>query len=131
MTVVVDASLVIAAATDGGSRGEWSRRVLASGHLHAPHLLNFEVASVLRRLATQAVLAPLEARQALEDILDLPIELAPMAPFASRIWALRDTIGAYDAAYVSLAETLSVPLATLDGRLARAPGPGCRFLLPD
>jgi predicted nucleic acid-binding protein len=131
LTVVVDASLVIAAATDGGSRGKWSRSVLASGDLHAPHLLGFEAASVLRRLTMQAVLVPLEARQALEDILDLPIELAPMAPFASRIWALRDNIGAYDAAYVALAEILSAPLATLDRRLAHAPGAACRFLLPD
>ena len=39
-----------------------------------------------------------------------------------RIWELRDSVSAYDAAYVALAETLSAPLMTTDTRLARAPG---------
>ena len=49
---------------------------------------------------------------------------------ARRVWALHPNLTAYDAAYVALAEELGAPLLTLDARLARAPGPTCRFLLP-
>jgi hypothetical protein len=43
---------------------------------------------------------------------------------------LHPTVIAYDAGFVALAEALDVPLVTLDGRLARATGPRCEFLLP-
>lgn len=55
------------------------------------------------------------------------MELFPYAPFAARIWDLRDNVTCYDAWYVAVAETLNAPLATLDVRLANAPGPRCRF----
>ena len=64
------------------------------------------------------------------DLLALRIELFPYAPFASRVWELRDNVTCYDAWYVALAETLDAPLATLDVRLSRATGPRCRFQLP-
>lgn len=42
----------------------------------------------------------------------------PHAPLLGRIWALRENVTAYDAAYVALAEALGVPLVTRDARLA-------------
>lgn len=63
-------------------------------------------------------------------LLRLDIELFPFEPIAARIWQLRHNLTCYDAWYVAVAETLGLPLATLDGRLSRAPGPTCRFLLP-
>ena len=49
MTLVVDASVVVAALIDGGSDGVWAESVLASQPLAAPHLLHIEAANVLRR----------------------------------------------------------------------------------
>jgi predicted nucleic acid-binding protein len=57
------------------------------------------------------------------------VELFPYTPFASRIWDLRENATCYDVRYVAVAEALDAPLATLDGRLAKAPGPRCQFLL--
>ena len=51
-------------------------------------------------------------------------------PLAGRAWALRDNLTSYDASYVSLAETLGAPLATLDIKLSKAPGTTCAFRLP-
>ena len=65
------------------------------------------------------------------DLVRLPIDLHPFEPVAERVWELRESVSAYDAWYVALAEALEVPLATLDVRLARAPGPRCSFVLPD
>jgi predicted nucleic acid-binding protein len=39
-----------------------------------------------------------------------------------RMWELRRTATAYDAAYLALAELLSAPLITCDRRLATIPG---------
>lgn len=46
-----------------------------------------------------------------------------------RIWALRDNVSAYDAAYVALAEALEAPLLTCDRRLARSIGHTARIEL--
>jgi predicted nucleic acid-binding protein len=63
-------------------------------------------------------------------LVELGVKLHPFEPFTARVWELRDTVGAYDAWYVALAEALDAPLATLDLRLASAPGPRCAFLTP-
>ncbi len=44
---------------------------------------------------------------------------------ARRVWAHRNNLTAYDAAYVALAELLNCPLVTADRRLAGAPGLTC------
>jgi predicted nucleic acid-binding protein len=71
------------------------------------------------------------AGDALGRLVELNVELHPFEPFAARVWELRETVTAYDAWYVALAEALDVPLATVDTKLARAPGPRCSFVLPD
>jgi len=43
------------------------------------------------------------------------------------MWELRETITAYDAAHVTLAERLDGPLVTGDARLARSSGSRCAF----
>ncbi len=67
----------------------------------------------------------------MRGLLELGVRLHPFEPFAERVWALRETVSAYDAWYVALAEALDAPLATLDVRLTQAPGPRCSFLVPD
>jgi len=71
-----------------------------------------------------------EAQAALEDLLQLDLELHPYAPFAERVWELRRAVSSYDAWYVALAEAFDLPLATLDEKLARAPGIRCEMLMP-
>jgi predicted nucleic acid-binding protein len=61
------------------------------------------------------------------DLLSLRVELFAYEPFATRVWQLRDNVTAYDGWYVALAESLGCTLATLDLRLAKAPGPRCHF----
>lgn len=130
MTLVVDASVVVAALVDGGELGQWAERVLLSDHLAAPHLLPVEVANILRRSAQGGEVSPDSASLAHSDLQDLRIDLFPYAAVASRAWELRENLTLYDAWYVALAEVLGVELATLDRRLTRAPGPRCRFVVP-
>ena len=93
-----------------------------------------ETMSGLRRLERAGEIARLEANVAQRAVTRLALELVPVAPFADRVWALRHNLSSYDAAYVAIAEALTVPVATLDARLAgsaEANGDiGCTFLVP-
>jgi predicted nucleic acid-binding protein len=130
VSLVVDASVAVAAVVDDGEDGDWARAVLGAGHPMAPQLLPVEVASTLRRLVLAGRVAAASARGALHDLHDLAIELYPFEPFTERVWELRTTVTAYDAWYVAVAEANEVPLATLDARLAGAAGPRCTFVRP-
>ncbi len=90
--------------------------------MHAPHLLDLEVAQVLLRYCLAGDLEPARGREALEDLADLPVVRYPHDVMLERIWELRQSITAYDAAYLALAEALDAPLLTRDSRLASARG---------
>jgi predicted nucleic acid-binding protein len=130
VSLVIDASVLVAALVDSGPEGSWAESLLGEEHLIAPHLLPVETTSVLRRLEGSGRLTRLEAGAAVRDINALPVELLPFAPFAERIWALRAGVSSYDACYVAIAEHFGIACATLDRRLARASGPRCEFRLP-
>ena len=130
MTVVVDAALVVAALVDSGPDGAWAEAHLEGGQPVAPHLMPVEVAHILRRAARAGHISADVASLAHADLLAVRVELFPYEPFAERVWELRDTVTAYDAWYVALAESLGASLATLDRRLARAPGPRCAIETP-
>jgi len=128
--IVVDASAVLEVllVTPVGVRvGE---RIFAPGEaLHAPHLLDVEVAQVLRRLLLAGDLTAGRGQEALEDLADLRLTRHPHRPFLARIWELRHNVTAYDAAYVALAEALGAPLLTCDAPLARSAGHTARIEL--
>ena len=90
--------------------------------LHAPHLLDLEIAQILRRLVREKKISAVRADRALEDLVDLRITRYPHHVFLPRIWQLRHNSSAYDAAYLVLAETLPATLVTRDQRLASAGG---------
>jgi predicted nucleic acid-binding protein len=123
--IVVDAGVLVTALADDGPDGDLCRHRLTGQTLAAPHLIDLEVGSVLRRLVRTRDLPERRARLALTDLADLPVERAPAVPLLSRCWELRENLTFYDAAYVALAELLDVALLTADARLARASGPRC------
>ncbi len=131
MSVVVDASVIVAALVDSGPDGGWAEEVIDDQVLYAPELVRVEATNVLRRLERAEHITAAEANGAQEDLTQLEIELFPFEPFADRTWELRHTVTSYDAWYVAVAEELGYPLATLDRRLARTVGPMCEFLTPD
>jgi predicted nucleic acid-binding protein len=94
-----------------------------NGDLHAPHLLDIEVVSAVRRLVASGEATPTRGVEAITDLLDLPLVRYPHEILVPRIWELRQNFSSYDAAYLALAESLTdegVPLLTTDQRLARA-----------
>lgn len=130
MTLVVDASMVVAGLTDSSVDGRWAESLLAGDALAAPHLMPVEAANILRRAGLAGDISADVASLAHTDLLDLRVEYFPYQPCAARVWVLRETVTCYDGWYVAVAELLDAPLATLDGHLANSPGPRCQFLLP-
>lgn len=95
--------------------------------LHAPHLIDVEVAQVLRRYEAAREVDAGRCREALEDLAALPLSRYPHDVLLPRVWELRGNLSAYDAAYVALAEALEATLLTRDRRLAKVPVHGARI----
>jgi predicted nucleic acid-binding protein len=130
LSAVVDASLLVAALLDSGPEGSWAEEIVAAVPLYAPELVSVEATNILRRLERAKQITRAEANAAYEDLLQLDLELFPFQPFAQRIWELRYNVTSYDAWYVALAESVCLPLATLDKKLAKTKGVACEFLTP-
>ena len=121
--IVVDASAILELLLNTEEAQRIVERILAEGEtLHAPHLLDLEVAQVLCRYSAGGELDPQRGQEALQDFLDFPISRYPHDVFLPRIWELRNNMTAYDAAYVALAEALGAPFVTRDAALASSIG---------
>lgn len=120
--LVLDAAVLVAYFTDRARLGPRATERVTAEHrgLSAPHLIDAEVGSALRRLAAQGGLDPVKAQASLIDLANLPIQRYPHTWLLDRAWELRENFSFYDALYVALAQELEVSLLTLDARLARA-----------
>ena len=119
--IVVDASAALSALLNAGP----ARQSLATEQLHAPHLIDSEVASGLRRHVSSGLITADDGWSALDAWRRLGITRYATRGLLERIWALRDNLSPYDAGYVALAESLDCALLTADARISRAPGLRC------
>jgi predicted nucleic acid-binding protein len=119
--IVLDASGALSALVNAGA----ARSAIATEPVHAPHLIDADVANGLRRLVARGGTSDERARSMLAVWAGLGLSRYPMVGLLDRIWELRDNLSAYDAAYVALAELLGCALVTADGRLSRAAGIRC------
>ena len=77
MSLVVDASVVVAALLDTGRIGSWARTTLRSDALSAPHVMPVEVGNVLRRSARSGTVSQDVASLAHAELLRLRVVLFP------------------------------------------------------
>jgi predicted nucleic acid-binding protein len=118
---VVDASVLVEYLTGAEHASQARDAVLSeTGRLWAPHLIDAEVGHVLRRAVALRAIQARRAREALSDLVDLPIKRASHLGLVQRAFELRSNMSFYDALYVALAERLRMPLLTFDARLQRA-----------
>ena len=119
--IVVDASAMVELLLDTDTGHDVDRLVLGEDSRHVPHLLDVEVAQVLRRFVRTGAVSTPRARQALEDLEVFPMRRHAHGSLLGRVFELRASFTAYDAVYVALAESLDATLVTCDASLARAP----------
>jgi predicted nucleic acid-binding protein len=121
--MVVDASVILEVLLRTPESDAIADRILSPRQqLHAPHLLDLEVAQVMRRYVARGEVTEPRGRDALAVLPLFPLTRYSHEPLLSRIWELRERLTAYDAAYVALAEALDATLLTRDQKLARVTG---------
>jgi predicted nucleic acid-binding protein len=118
-SLVVDASIIAAALFDEDAKDE-AVALMHGRALHAPHLLDYEIANVGLTKQRREKVAVSAVETAIEAFTRLPIERHAVDVATIASVAARYALTAYDAAYLCVAEQLTAPLATLDGKLAAA-----------
>jgi predicted nucleic acid-binding protein len=125
--IIADASFLVMALGDDGLDGTQARARLHGEELAAPHLVDVEVTSVLRRSVLTGTITEQRASQVLQDLADLTMERVTHTTLLRRVWELRGNLTAYDACYVAVAELFHAPLLTYDAKMANASGARCAF----
>ncbi len=121
--IVPDASVILELLLRTPAASPIESRIFETNEtLHAPALLDVEVAQVLRRYESRGEISAERGRLALELLALFPIQRYPHEPLLQRIWTLRRNLTAYDAAYVALAEALEATFLTRDARVGKSPG---------
>lgn len=127
--IVVDASCLYEVLIDTPRSEEIRARLAGEPDQAAPHIVDIEVFSLIRRDHLAGHLDATLASLAIEDLRAWPGDRFDHRALLARAWELRESVRGWDAAYVALAEVLDAPLITLDARLARASGPECAIEL--
>lgn len=123
MACVVDNSVIVGWFVESQANA-YTRRARKHAEregLLAPQLWPVEFASVLRGLERRKLLRPHDVDRIAASVMALEIALDPGAPLHELIaLSRRFDVSCYDATYLELATRRGVPLATRDGKLARA-----------
>jgi predicted nucleic acid-binding protein len=117
--IVIESSAMVDALVDEPANPELLA-LLADEELHAPALLDFEVASALRGHALGGKLDQIRLEEAVEDFSAFRIERHQMTELLGHVLDLRDNFTVYDATYVILARALEAPLVTADTKMNEA-----------
>lgn len=117
--IVVEASAMVSALVDDPAN-PGLLALLADEELHAPALLDFEVASALRGHVLGGKLDPVRLDEAVEDYTAFRVERHQMTDLLGHMLDLRDNFTVYDAAYLVLALALEAPIVSADTKLQEA-----------
>ena len=117
--IVVEASAMVGALVDDPANPHLLA-LLADEELHAPALLDFEVASALRGHVLGGKLDPVRLDEAVEDYTAFRVERHQMTDLLGHLLDLRDDFTVSDAAYLVLAQALEAPVVSADAKLQEA-----------
>ncbi|MDP9053668.1 MAG: type II toxin-antitoxin system VapC family toxin [Acidobacteriota bacterium] len=116
--IVIDASAVLEILS-GSPIGLQMETAIVHLALHAPELLDLEVANTVRRWEAAGVLRPNEGESLMAVFLAMRITRYPHLPLLTDVWRMRHNLTAYDAAYLALTRHLDAELLTMDEGLKK------------
>ncbi|MGO4301250.1 type II toxin-antitoxin system VapC family toxin [Leifsonia sp. RAF41] len=122
---VVDCSAFVELLTTEGLIAFEDNAELADCILVAPHLLDPEFLSAVRRQAMARPQQNSDWERVILAFYQLDIMRMEHEPLWAEAWRWRDNLTAYDAMYVALAHLLELPLVTADERLASVAARWC------
>lgn len=122
--IVADASVVVDYLLGGSSPAGDALAETFGDHepVCAPHLLDVEVAQVLRRYAQRDELGEDLARTLVGELTELPITRYEHRALLARAFELRANTTIYDAVYLGTGRGAGCPLLTADAALGEVPG---------
>ena len=99
----------------------------------APDHVVAETFSAVRGRVLGGKVSAARGSQAVEALREAHVDLVSVSSLLVLMWAMRENVGAYDAAYVAVAQILGCTLVTADRPLARASAGRCevRLVRPD
>ena len=126
--IVIDASAITEFLTSSGTLARKVReRIATEDELHAPYLVDTEVASSVIGMGKgtrggKPKISKGEVDRYLKEFAELPLTRHPALPLTARVRTLAANLSVYDATYVALAEVLGLTLVTTDSRIRRGVG---------
>ena len=123
MIAVVDTSALVEMFTvDINELDKTLAHRLADVIPHVPDIVDVEFHHAVRGLLLGKKISGERAEHARRLFEDMPAIRFPSRALIARIWSLRYNLSAYDACFISLAESLDIPLVTCDQKQAGASG---------
>ena len=128
MKIVADASVLVDFLI-GNMTSTLDRSEFKNSDIYAPDLIINEAISCLSRLRRNQIISNSLYQDSIEDLTLIPKNIISSRTLINSIPAKLGNISAYDAAYVSLAESLQIPLYTTDEKLSKSAQKYCEVKL--
>jgi predicted nucleic acid-binding protein len=118
--LVADASAIVDLLAGAPDAGAIAAALAPFPEVDVPEHFHVEAISALRGMLLRGDLAADRAERALQLLAELRVIRHPVEPLTRSIWSMRDTLTAYDAAYLAVAQNIEAHLLTTDRALAAA-----------
>jgi predicted nucleic acid-binding protein len=118
--LVADASAVVDLLAGAPNAGAIAEALMPFPEIDVPEHFHVEALSALRGMLLRGDLAADRAERALQLLAELRVIRYPVEPLTRSIWSMRDTLTAYDAAYLAVAQNIDAQLLTTDRGLTAA-----------
>jgi predicted nucleic acid-binding protein len=124
--IVVDTSAMVEFLLARDETGFRAREAIAAaGQVFVPYAIDLECTSAFRGLVLGRKVSAADAAESFETLDQMNLLRMDHAPFMRRVWELRDNMWPYDAIFVAMAESLEIPLVTVDKKYSGTPGIRC------
>jgi predicted nucleic acid-binding protein len=118
--LVADASAIVDLLAGAPNADAIAEALAPFPEIDVPEHFHVEALSALRGMLLRGNLAAERAERALQLLAELRVVRHPVEPLTRSIWSVRDTLTAYDAAYLAVAQSIDAQLLTTDRGLAAA-----------